>query len=83
MEFLKNNKIVLWILGAIAALFIIKRLAPRNRRRKRAISAKSYPRRKIAKRSYTKGGKAKKAWQIKGSKAAKARMARLRRMRNK
>lgn len=85
MDFLKNNKILLWLVGAIAALFIIKKLAPLKRRRRPSYvrAGKSYQfRRAKPRKQYTKGGKAKKPWQVKGSRAAKLHMAKIRRRKN-
>jgi hypothetical protein len=88
LETIKQNKAVAIAAGAILALFAIERISkPKRRRRRRTVSAASYPRRRTAarrpaaKRVYTKGGKAKKPWQVKGSLAAKRHMARLRKMR--
>lgn len=84
-EWAGQNKAVAIALAAIAGLFILKKMAkkPRRRRRVRTVAASAYRRRRTAaprKRVYTKGGKAKKPWQIKGSLAAKRHMAKLRRM---
>jgi hypothetical protein len=49
-------------------------------RRRRSAIRRSPPRRSV-RRQYTKGGKAKKAWQIKGSLAARRHMAQIRRKR--
>lgn len=84
-EWAGQNKAVAIALAAIAGLFILKKMAkkPSRRRRVRTVAATAYRRRRVAsprKRVYTKGGKAKKPWQIKGSLAAKRHMAKLRRM---
>jgi len=84
-EWAVQNKAVAIALAAIVGLFIFKKMAkrPRRRRRVRTVAASAYRRRRTAaprKRMYTKGGKAKKPWQIKGSIAAKRHMAKLRRM---
>lgn len=66
----------------LAILFfpkVIKKLIGTNYRHRRRKLPRSVGMRK-ARRRYTKGGKAKKPWQIKGSLAAKRHMARLRRM---
>jgi len=83
--------IMLAVIIAIASAFIFfprtfkKLLGTTPRRRRRRPLARSvgmYRRRRPAtRRQYTKGGKAKKAWQIKGSLAARRHMARIRRMR--
>ena len=88
-EWAGQNKVVALALAGLVALFVVKKMARRPRRRRRARPAR-YVRgvsrngagRKVAsvKRVYTKGGKAKKPWQIKGSLAAKRHMAKLRRM---
>ncbi len=73
-----ENKMIAIVIGAIAVLFFIPKLFRTVRRRKKRIN-KSVPviRRK---RSYNKTATTKKAWQIKGSLAAKRRMAQLRKM---
>lgn len=95
MEFIKNNKTIALILGAVAAMFVLKKgFKPQRRRRRtpryvsvlqasrrRSASRRSAPRIRRAKRVYRKGGKAKKPWQVKGSLAARRHMARLRKMR--
>lgn len=85
-EWAGQNKMVALAIAAVAALFIIKKMSkrPRRRRRVRSITSAGYRRRRTAaprRRSYTKGGKAKKPWQIKGSLAAKRRMAQIRKRR--
>jgi hypothetical protein len=86
-----NPLLAVFVALAAVLLFFPKLLrgATRRRRRRAAlrpvvrrrriirVSAAPRPRR----RSYTQGGKAKKAWQVKGSRAAKLHMARIRRMR--
>lgn len=88
-EWAGQNKAVALAIAAIAGLFILKKMAkkPRRRRRARPVryvrgTSRNRVGRKVAsvKRVYTKGGKAKKPWQIKGSLAAKRHMAKLRRM---
>lgn len=84
-EWAGQNKMVALAIAAVAALFIIKKMSKRPRRRRRvsSITSAGYRRRRTAapRRAYTKGGKAKKPWQIKGSLAAKRRMAQIRRRR--
>ena len=77
------NKILALSLGALVALFAIKKFVKPKRRRPRRRTVTRGARRylKRTKRQYTKGGKAKKPWQIKGSLAARRHMARLRKMR--
>jgi len=66
-----------------------RRVRPRYVVRRRRVSARTYynrPRRKLPRsagrrRQYTRRGKLKKPWQIKGSIAAKRHMAKIRRMR--
>lgn len=80
------NKTIGIALAGIVALFLLKRLMKPARRRRRTArkprtvsrGAKRYLRK--TRRVYTKGGKAKKPWQIKGSLAARRHMARLRKM---
>jgi len=83
------------ILIAVVILFfpkLLKGLTGRTRVRHRpgyytARSGRRLPRRVgltrrgVPRKQYTKGGKAKKAWQIKGSLAAKRHMAQIRKMR--
>lgn len=68
----------------VAGFLLLKKLMPAHRRRKRIskpVVRIRTGRRKV--KRVRKGTGTKKAWQIKGSPAAKARMARLRRMRRK
>lgn len=84
-EWFTANKTVGIALAGIIALFLFKKMMKPARRRRRARKpatvsrgAKRYLRK--TRRTYTKGGKAKKPWQVKGSLAAKRHMARLRKM---
>ena len=82
-----------WIISLIAVIIIPLLIFPRfvkkvfggtTRRRRRALPRSVGVRRRRTTRprkQYTKGGKAKKAWQIKGSPAARRHMARIRSMR--
>ena len=87
IEWIKGNKIIAIAAGALLALFAVQKFMRPVRRRRRLIpgtrkySTKRFPKRARAKRVYTKGGKAKKPWQVKGSLAARRHMARLRKMR--
>lgn len=84
VNWIKANKLIAAVIALIAAFLFMPRLFGAVRRRRvrrkyapvRVIKVKNRPRRKI----YTKGGKAKKPWQIKGSLAARRRMAQIRRM---
>jgi hypothetical protein len=86
-----KSKPVYMIAGsAILLMMLAPKLfkAKRRHRRIKSLPAHRYRRRRSVKRSYgsvrrkyTKGGKAKKPWQVKGSRAAKLHMAKLRRMR--
>lgn len=73
--------------GVVLALFVLmKVIKPKPRRRRltpgtRRYSTKRFPTRRATKRVYTKGGKTKKPWQVKGSLAARRHMAQLRKMR--
>jgi len=73
--------------GLVLGLFLLMRIIkPGTRRRRlrpgtRRYSTKRFPTRRATKRVYTKGGKAKKPWQVKGSLAAKRHMAQIRKMR--
>lgn len=94
IAWVKNN-LLLAIGGAavITLLFFPKifRSSPRRRRRRLTTVGRSYGtrrRRSIIRRpkprkQYTKGGKAKKPWQIKGSLAARRHMAQIRRRRRR
>jgi len=89
LETIKQNKAVAIAVGAILALFAVERMTKPKRRRRRPASRIVYgtsrnragTKVRTVKRVYTKGGKAKKPWQVKGSLAAKRHMARLRKMR--
>ena len=85
-EWAGQNKVLAIALAGLVALFVVKKMAkkPRRRRRVRTVAASAYRRRRSAaprKRSYKTGGAKKKPWQIKGSLAAKRRMAQIRRKR--
>lgn len=85
------EKLKLWIIthkteallggAALATLaFMQMKTAPKRRaRRKTKITVKP----KAVRRSYNKAPAGKKAWQVKGSEAARRRMAKLRRMKRK
>lgn len=88
IEWLKANKFI--AIGAAALLFLAPKLFKKTRRRRRTRQSYSVPvrrksrvlirrRNKPTKRRTQ--GKAKKAWQVKGSLAARRHMARLRKMR--
>lgn len=91
IEWAKGNKwIALAGAGLLTLLFFPKMFrAPRRRRRRTTYAPVTTARRRRIRvnrtskprKAYTKGGKAKKAWQIKGSLAAKRHMARIRKMR--
>lgn len=90
-----NLLLSIGILIAVIVLFfpkLLRGLTSRKRIRHRpgyyaARSGRSFPRsvgltrRGVPRKQYTKGGKAKKAWQIKGSLAARRHMAQIRKMR--
>jgi hypothetical protein len=81
---IEGNKTLAMVIGAGVALLVLPKLMRTTRRRRvrrqyspvRIVKVKNRPRRKV----YTKGGKAKKPWQIKGSIAARRHMAKIRRM---
>ncbi len=89
LTWIKSN----WIIAAGAGLLAVIMFFPRvlrkllgtnTRRRRRTLPRSVGTRRRKTRRTrkqYTKGGKAKKPWQIKGSEAARRHMAKLRRMR--
>jgi hypothetical protein len=85
-ELIKENKTAAIIIGAVIGLFMLKKFGGRRRVRRRRAPVVRVRVRRSARGSYNrivKSGRnaGKKAWQIKGSPAARARMARLRRMR--
>ena len=81
MTWIGNNMVLAMVLGAVVALFVLKKVMKRTPRRRRRYSApvKRYTRR--TRRRYNKSVPGKKPWQIKGSLAAKRRMAQIRRKR--
>ena len=85
ITWIKANKVIAIIAGAILALFAMKKFmkTTRKRRRKlpRSVGMNKITRARRPRKQYTKGGKAKKPWQIKGSLAARRHMAQLRKRR--
>lgn len=88
IDWLKANKIL--AIGAAALLFLAPKLFRTTRRRRRRTQTYSVPTRRRSRVSIRRrnkpaakrtGKKAKKAWQVKGSLAARRHMARLRKMR--
>jgi len=80
-----SNKLIAGIAGFILLLFVYKKFARKTYRRRRRTLPRSvnYPvRRKRAGSTARRRPGAKKAWQVKGSLAAKRRMAQIRRKRN-
>ncbi len=77
-----DNKAVAALAGFVLLFFIYKKFVKRPRRRRRRPIPRSvgYPRRR---RTYSRGGAAKKPWQIKGSLAARRHMAQIRRKRSR
>jgi len=74
-----NNKVIAGIVAAVLLFIAYKKLAKKTYRRRRSLPRSvGIVRRR---RSYRTGGTAKKAWQVKGSIAAKRHMARIRRLR--
>lgn len=65
--------------AAIGALLLLKPGLFRAKRRRRR-PAKAVSHRRTVRRRYNKAPAGKKAWQVKGSRAAKLRMARIRRL---
>lgn len=83
-EYIKSNPVVAIGAGLVVLLLFLPKLfrtVRRRRIRRNYRPLQAVRRRTTARRQYTKGGKAKKAWQIKGSLAAKRHMARIRKMR--
>lgn len=83
-SWVKNNVLLsVGIATVITMLFFPKLLRPARRyvRRRRIATRGISLRRRRTRRQYSRGGKAKKPWQIKGSLAARRHMARIRRMR--
>lgn len=94
ISWFKENKLLGFGIGAAIVLLFFPGLMRRRtrRRRSRTIYAPVTRRRRarvrirrnkpaVRRRSYSRGGKKKKAWQIKGSLAARRHMARIRKMR--
>lgn len=85
MAWVENNKAIAAVIGIVAAIFIFKKLNRPTRRRRRRVAVKTYRRRTVrrmkspvSRRRYSKTPTGKKAWQVKGSLAARRRMAQLR-----
>ena len=74
-----ENKMIAIVIGALAVLFIFPKIFRTVRRKRRSRPVKNVTVRKT-RRTYNKAAGTKKAWQIKGSLAAKRRMAQLRKM---
>lgn len=75
-----SNKIVAAVIGFFLLLIVYKKFFKKTyRRRRRRVIPRSVGIRR--RRTYRTGGASKKAWQIKGSLAAKRRMAQIRRKR--
>lgn len=84
MAWVENNKAIAAAIGIVAAIFIFKKLN-RPARRRRRVAVKTYRRRtvrrmkrSVSRRRYNKAPAGKKGWQVKGSLAARRRMAQLR-----
>jgi len=75
-----SNKIIAAVIGFFLLLLVYKKFVKKTyrRRRRTALRPASRPRRR-----YNRGGATKKAWQIKGSPAARRRMAQIRRKRSR
>lgn len=82
LTWIKGNKIIAAIGGIIVLMFLYKKFAKKTYRRRRRSLPRSvnYP---VRRRRTTASSRGKKAWQVKGSMAAKRRMALLRRKRNR
>jgi hypothetical protein len=77
-----SNKIIAAVIGFFLLLIVYKKFFKKTyRRRRRRVIPRSVGVRR--RRTYTRGGTAKKAWQIKGSLAARRRMAQIRRKRSR
>ena len=76
-----NNKVIAGIGAAVLLFFLYKKFARKSYRRRRRSLPRSVYMRRRTRRSYTRGGKAKRPWQIKGSLAARRHMARIRKRR--
>jgi hypothetical protein len=97
LTWIKANILLAVAIGLVAIVMFFPKLlkglisSPRRRRvhytsvrtrsRRRLPRSVGLTRRGVPRKQYTKGGKAKKPWQIKGSEAARRHMARLRKMR--
>lgn len=74
-----NLLIALGLLAVVVILFMPKLFkAPRRRRRRTLPRSVGTRRTSRPRKQYTKGGKAKKPWQIKGSEAARRHMRKIR-----
>ena len=87
---IKANVLIFVIILAVALFLLfprqLKKLIRGAPRRRRHTVAAAIPRRKLPRsvgtqKQYSKSGKVKKPWQIKGSEAARRHMAKIRRMR--
>lgn len=81
---IKSNMLISIIGAAVVTMLFFPKLlklgTTRRRRRRLATAGRSYGvRYRKPRKPYTKGGKAKKPWQIKGSLAARRHMAQIRR----
>lgn len=87
IEWLKENKIAAAGLGILAAVVLLKKFGKKTYRRRRKPLPRSvnYPvrRKRPGSTARRRTSGAKKPWQIKGSPAARRRMALLRRKRNR
>lgn len=85
INWLKENKLIAAGLGIAAVLVLMKKFGRKSyRRRRRLPRSVNYPvrRKRPGSTARRRSAGAKKPWQIKGSQAAKRRMALLRRKRN-
>lgn len=76
LTWVKENKMIAIAGGAILLLFLLPKLLRKTYRRKRRAKIIASP---VRRRKYNKAAPGKKPWQIKGSLAAKRRMAQIRR----
>jgi len=79
-----NNKVIAAVAGLVVLVMIYKKFGKKTYRRRRSLPRSvNYPVRRKRAGSTSRRSGAKKPWQIKGSPAARRRMALLRRKRNR
>lgn len=77
-NWIMSNKIVAGIAAVVIAFLLYKKFGKKTYRRRSTRVTRPVARRRTIRRSYNKAGKRLKAWQIKGSAAARRHMAQIR-----